>query len=78
MKKVKILDYRENWQAHLCRVCDDSQKEIWLDVMVDGGLPEGTTPESLIGKTVEYEYDYPYISVAIRVRLCEDGGAACG
>ena len=61
----RVLSYSELDLAHEC--IDQNGTKSYIDLMVDGGFPEGTTPESLVGNTYEAEYDFPYVSIAMGV-----------
>lgn len=50
---------------HVCK--DEFGKRHQVDMMVNGDFPEGTTPESLVGKTYECQYTHPNVEIAMGV-----------
>ncbi len=52
---------------HKCT--DEAGKNHRVDLLVNGDLEKGTTPESLVSKTVEVDYVYPYVEIAMNVRI---------
>ena len=70
MKTFRVLSYDEHNRCH--RATDEQTgKEELVDFLVGGDLPEKTTPEDLVGKTVACDYTFPYISLAMHVRTQE-------
>ena len=60
--RFKVLSYNAYQYYHLCE--DERGTRHSVDLLVCGKLPEETTPESLVGQTVEYEYTHPFIVIA--------------
>ncbi len=65
--KIKIGKYNERFMAHECRVEGDLRDRL-MDVLVDGGFPDGTNPEDVIGKEIEADYSYPHVEIAMGVK----------
>jgi hypothetical protein len=66
METYKVLSYDVLQNVH--RVQDEQGATKFVDLMVHGDFPEGTTHESLVGQTFVCDYTYPYISIAMNVR----------
>ena len=66
-QRFKVLSYNADQNYHLCQ--DEHCCQHRVDLMVCGKLPEETTPESLVGQTVECEYTHPFIVIAEGVSL---------
>ena len=60
LKVIKDVDHPHNY--HTCE--DESGRLHRVDLLVNGDLPEETTPEDLVGKTVTVDYLAPYITIA--------------
>jgi len=67
MKHFEVVEYDANANWHVCR--DSDGKIHRVDLMANGDFPEGTEPESLIGKTVSCDYTFPFISIGIGVAI---------
>lgn len=63
----KVIEYEKIYDCHVC--IDEDDKRHLIDLMVAGDFPEGTSPESLIGKTVSCSYTLPHISIAKGVHI---------
>jgi len=71
--KAKVIQYVEHEAHHLCRFegkCFDSR----IDLLVSGCFPKETTPESLVGKTIEIGWLHPYVEIAEDVALAAERG----
>lgn len=66
MKTVKVIRYLPEFGCHEC--IDQDGKKRMIDLIVSGCLNENIEPESMVGKSFEYEYDHPFISLAEGVR----------
>ena len=68
--RLEVVGYHKSYRALECRVLgDNSPSRIFVDLLVDGTLPDGVTAGSLIGKIVEVDNTYPYISIAANPRI---------
>jgi len=61
--KLKILRFNRDQDYHVCE--DEHGIKHFYDIMIASKFPEGTTPESVVGKTIETleELITPYISI---------------
>ena len=64
--RYTVESYEPSQNCHKCD-CHDGTKRL-VDLMVNGDFPQGTTPESLVGKTFDADYEHPYITIAMNVR----------
>ena len=65
MITYKVIKYIPSDRAHL--VEDDNGRKRRVDLIVDGGFPEDTCPESLVGKTFTSVSEFPFIAIAVGV-----------
>jgi len=71
MNTFKVLAYDHHNRCH--RAKDEATgEETLVDFLVSGDFPEETTPEDLVGKTVDCDYTFPHISLAMHVRLSKN------
>jgi hypothetical protein len=65
----KLLETPNNRSDFVCE--DDMGNDHNVDLFVDGTLPDGTTPESLIGREVDVDYLSIYMEIANGVKLLQ-------
>lgn len=62
MENLKVLRYQPHTSTHQC-YWQERDKEIWVDIMVDGAFPD-KKPEELIGLTLQVRAIRPYEYIA--------------
>lgn len=63
----EVVGYDKNMNCHVCLDSDGQKHRI--DLMVNGDFPQGTEPDSLLGKRVSCDYTYPCVSIGMGVAL---------
>lgn len=69
-KVIRIIDSGNPYSDCICRDTE-SGKEVTIDMLVDGAFPEGTTSESLVGKTIVVDYLLPCTFIAMSPAIVE-------
>jgi len=68
MIKLKVESYNPNADYYRCMTEEGEQK--FVDLLTDNNKI-ASTPESLIGKTIECENLHPFLYIAISVKVLD-------
>lgn len=64
-KLYNVKKFNSDGNYHVLE--DLNGNKYFMDIMVDGGWPEDTNPEDLVGKKIRMERSYAFISIAVGV-----------
>ncbi len=65
-----VKSYSETFGCHECTF-DGGLRTVFVDLFVNGDLPENLEPNDLIGKTVQVNYTHGFIWLADGVRVID-------
>lgn len=68
--RLKVLAWDDRMQVHRCQV-EGLENQVWVDLFVDGGLPDEWGYLNIIGHTVEVDYTHGYQFIASGTRVIE-------
>lgn len=70
--RLKVVGYDKQYQAHRCEI---NGIRVFVDILIDGTIPEHIEANDIIGKEIDVDYTHGYIWIAQNPRLVEDDAA---
>lgn len=74
--RLTVKRWHDQFNCHECKL-EGSTRTVFIDLFVDGKMPDSIGPDDLVGETVEVAYSHGFIWLASEPRIVTDEPPEC-